>query len=52
MLNYNILRLPHIKSRCGRFIYFESGYDRTWWKHYLLINKPNIFIGLNPPKNP
>jgi hypothetical protein len=49
---YNIQRLPHIKSKCGRFIYFQSGYNMTWWKHYLLTDRPNVFIGINPPKNP
>jgi len=52
MIPYSIKLLPHIISKCGKAVYFQSGYDGTWWKYFLFIDKPRVFIGINKPKNP
>jgi len=40
-----------IPSRCGKAVYRQSSYDGTWWKVWN-DDRPRVFIGKNPPKNP
>jgi len=40
-----------IPSRDGKAVYKQSEYDGTWWKVWN-DDRPRVFIGVNPPKNP
>jgi len=52
LIPYSIKLLPHIISKCGKFVYFQSSFNGAWWKHFLKTDRSDVFVGVNPPKNP